>query len=190
MDGLTDWNIQDISNSNFNEKADVIVASYMLNEIKDDKKLQVLEKIWNNVNKILFIIEPGTPENYNNIMKYRDYLIKNGGCIVAPCPHQNKCELSENDWCHFTCRVERSKLHKYVKDAESPFEDEKFTYIIVSKENISIAKSRILRHPEISKGYLKLKLCTTDSGIKEKVISKKEKELYKIARKKVAGDEL
>ena len=41
----------------------------MLNEIKDDKKLEMLGKLWNSTNEILFIIEPGTPESYKNIMK-------------------------------------------------------------------------------------------------------------------------
>jgi ribosomal protein RSM22 (predicted rRNA methylase) len=49
----------------------MIVASYMLNELKEDKKIEILEKLWNNTNEILFIIEPGTPENYKNILKYK-----------------------------------------------------------------------------------------------------------------------
>lgn len=161
----------------------------MLNELKDDKKIEILENLWNNANEILFIIEPGTPENYKNIMKYKDYIIENGGCIVAPCPHQNKCVLEENDWCHFTCRVERTKIHKNIKGADSPFEDEKYIYLVASKRKIDGSKNRILRHPKIEKGYVEVKLCSED-GIKEEKIAKSQKERYKIARKADAGEEI
>ena len=161
----------------------------MINELKDDKKIETLSKLWNNTNEIIFIIEPGTPESYKNIMKYREFIIKSGGYVVAPCPHQNKCELSENDWCHFTCRVERTRIHKNIKDADSPIEDEKFIYLVASKKEIKGAKNRILRHPKIEKGYVEVNLCTEEC-IKEEKITKKQKELYKIVRKANAGDEI
>ena len=186
---MIEWKKQDVTNQKLEDKADITVASYMLNEIKDDKKLEILEKLWNNTNKILFIIEPGTPENYHNIMKYREYIIKNGGYVIAPCPHQNKCELPENDWCHFTCRVERTRVHKNIKDADSPFEDEKFFYLVASKNKIKGAKNRILRHPKIEKGYVEVKVCT-EEGIKEQKVTKSQKEIYKIVRKADAGDEM
>lgn len=186
---IANWEKQDITDAKLQEKADIIVASYMLNEIREDKKIEIIEKLWNNTNEILFIIEPGTPENYKNIMKYKDYLVQNGGCIVAPCAHQNKCELPENDWCHFICRVERTKIHKNIKDADSPFEDEKFIYLVASKRKIEGAKNRILRHPRIEKGYVEVKLCT-EEGIKEEKITKSQKERYKAARKAIAGDEM
>lgn len=161
----------------------------MLNELKDDKKIEILKTLWNNTNEILFIIEPGTPENYKNIMKYRNYIIEKGGYIVAPCPHQNKCELKDDDWCHFTSRIERTKIHKNIKNAESPFEDEKFIYLLASKMKIEGAKNRILRHPKIEKGYVEVKLCTED-GIKSERITKSQKERYKNVRKADAGEEV
>ena len=167
----------------------MIVVSYMLNELKEDKKIEILEKLWNGTNEILFIIEPGTPENYKNILKYKEYLVQNGGYIVAPCPHQGKCELLENDWCHFTCRVERTKIHKNIKGADSPFEDEKFIYLVASKRKMDGSQNRILRHPRIEKGYVEVKLCT-EEGIKEEKIAKSQKEKYKVARKADVGDEI
>ena len=186
---IANWEKQDIIDAKLQEKADIIVASYMLNEIKEDKKIEIVEKLWNNTNEILFIIEPGTPENYKNIMKYKEYLVQNGGHIIAPCPHQGRCELPENDWCHFTCRVERTKIHKNIKAADSPFEDEKFIYLIVSKNEMPGATNRILRHPKIEKGYVDVKLCTKE-GLKEERITKSQKEMYKAVRKAAAGDEI
>lgn len=183
------WIQKDIVTSDITEKSDFVISSYMLNEIKEEKKELVIEKLWQAANKFLFIIEPGTPENYKSIMKYRDYLISNNASIIAPCPHQNKCELPENDWCHFICRVERTKVHKNIKNADSPFEDEKYIYLLASKEKIEGTTNRVLRHPKILKGYVEIKLCTKD-GIIEESITKSQKERYKSARKAVNGDEI
>ena len=67
LENLVEWQNNDITNVNLEEKADIIVASYMLNELKDSEKLEILKKLWENTNQILFIIEPGTPESYKNI---------------------------------------------------------------------------------------------------------------------------
>lgn len=189
LEKTVEWKNNDITNLVLEEKADFIVASYMLNELKDEEKLETVSKLWNNTNELLFIIEPGTPESYKNILKYREHIIKNDGFVVAPCPHQNKCELPENDWCHFTCRVERTKLHKNIKNADSPFEDEKFIYLVASKNKTQGAVNRILRHPKIEKGYIDVKMCT-EEGIKEERITKSQKEKYKMVRKLSAGDEI
>ncbi len=183
------WILKDIVAGELVEKADFVVSSYMLNEIKEEQKEIVLKKLWQSTKKFLFIIEPGTPENYKSIMKYKKVLINQGATIIAPCPQGVECELPEYDWCHFTCRIERTKIHKTLKDAESPFEDEKYIYLLASKEKIFGTQNRVLRHPKISKGYVELKICTPN-GIKEEKITKKDGEKYKKARKIGAGEEL
>ncbi|MBE6449943.1 MAG: hypothetical protein E7013_04575 [Alphaproteobacteria bacterium] len=80
-------------------------------------------------------------------------------------------------------------MHKFLKDAQAPFEDENFTYLIFSKMPEAVLRSKVLRHPKIEKGKIGLQLCTMD-GIIEKVISKKEEALFKKARKIKAGDAL
>ena len=37
------------------------------------------------------------------------------------------------DWCHFTQRLPRSRAHKQIKGAELPFEDEKFSYVALTR---------------------------------------------------------
>ena len=75
-----------------------------------------------------------------------------------------------------------------VKDGELGYEDEKFSYIVVSKEKLQNNKiSRILRHPQINTGFVKVKICT-ENGIEEKTISKKMGEIYKKVKKLDAGD--
>ena len=184
------WMKQDVSNTEIKEKADLVISSYMLNEFSEETRIKAVQKLWNATNKLLLIIEPGTPESFKKMKRIREYLIECGGNVIAPCVHNQKCELPENDWCQFTCRISRSKLHKILKGGDSPFEDEKFFYLAISKdEKITTKKefSRVLRHPKIETGKITLKVCGSN-GIEEKMITKKEKDLFKMARKIESGD--
>lgn len=169
------------------DKTDLIVSSYMINELPENEIEQIAKKLWEATKKVLIIIEPGTPIGFNNILRIRNVLLKQGANIIAPCPHQNDCQLDINDWCSFYVRVSRSSIHKASKKGQLGYEDEKFSYIAVSKNKNLISSDRILRHPQIFQGYIKLKVCT-QYGIKEIILSKKDGEIYKKAKKLDAGD--
>ena len=110
-----------------------------------------------------------------------------GAALIAPCPQNETCPLPENDWCHFTCRVERSRLHKFLKDGDSPFEDEKFTYSAFCVDgSLSACKARVLRHPLTEKGKITLTLC--DGKSVSPVTLRKGNDGYKEAKKLGAGD--
>ena len=181
------WISEDITNSQHVKGADLIVASYIINELKQEERKNVIQKLLELQSKIILIIEPGTPEGFKNIKEIQKIALENGAFIIAPCTHQEICKLPENDWCHSTVRVERNKMHKILKSGELPYEDEKFSYIAISKENLGTAESRILRHPIIESGKITLKLCT-NGNIEEKIITKKEKEKFKQVKKKKCGD--
>lgn len=106
---------------------------------------------------------------------------------MAPCPHEQECRIKSDDWCHFTCRVQRSKLHKLIKNADVPYEDEKYSYIVFAKEKVDNEGVRILRHPQIAKGRIDLEICGKNENKKIR-ITKKNKELFKKARKVKCGD--
>ncbi|MCR5145776.1 MAG: small ribosomal subunit Rsm22 family protein [Clostridia bacterium] len=184
------WQKFDLVNSELNQKADLVICSYVLNELSKSNRKQALEKLWKATNKILLIIEPGTPSGFAEIKELIKALKEFGGSIIAPCPNIDDCPIPENDWCHATCRVSRTKIHKLLKNGDVPYEDEKFSYIAVSKEQIEkVDFARVLRHPKIESGKIALQVCTKD-GIGEKVITKKDKELFKMARKVGCGDKL
>ena len=186
-----EWIDLDIEKDEMNKKADLVVSSYMLNEIREENRIAVVEKLLKATNKILIIIEPGTPAGFNNIRKIQKYAIDNNIKILAPCTGQTYCKLNSDDWCHSIVRVERNKLHKYLKDGDAPYEDEKFSYIALSKivdsNEDSISKARILRHPLIEKGKITLKVCL-NGEISSIIITKKDKELFKMAKKKSCGE--
>ncbi len=183
-----EWISRDI-NEGFDKKADLVTASYVLNEMPDAMKEKLVSAMWNAAEKMLIIIEPGTPKGFKNILKIREQLIKNGAHIIAPCPHEKNCPLPCDDWCHFTARISRTKLHKQLKGGDAPYEDEKFTYIAAVREECTPCTERVLRHPKIESGKITLKLCNAE-GINEKIITKKDGVLFKKARKADCGDEL
>lgn len=167
------------------EKADLVTSSYLLNELDKLNRLEVIKKMWAATNKMMLIVEPGTPNGFEVIKEVRDYVISKGGYILAPCPHMDTCPY---DWCHFSSRVNRSKLEKYLKGGESPYEDEKYCYIAFSKIDYGRSNGRILRHPLINNGYVEVEVCDK-SGINKIKITKKDKEKYKKIRKSGGDDE-
>ena len=189
LDNKVKYTKSDITKDKYDIRADLVYSSYVLNELDKSNIYLVLDKMWECTNKILLIVEPGTPKGFEIIKIVREYLLSKGGYILAPCPHMDKCPMTSNDWCHFSTRVSRSKLHKELKSGDAPYEDEKFTYIAFSKSPCSRCNNRILRHPQISSGYITLEVCSKD-GLKQIKVTKKDKESFKAARKADAGDEI
>lgn len=179
----------DITKNSIEGVSDMVISSYVLNELDDIGRINCINQMWNIANKVVVFVEPGTPKGFAIIKQVRDYLISLGGHILAPCPHMGECPIRDNDWCHFSTRVMRSKLHKQLKGGDAPYEDEKFSYIAFSKEECSHCESRILRHPIINPGFVELQVCS-QKGLEKIKVTKKEKERYKSARKCDAGDEL
>lgn len=184
-----EWINSDITNCDFPKEVDLIIVSYMINELKQEERKKLIEKLLKIKSKLILIIEPGTPEGFKNIKNIQEQIIEKGKHILAPCTAQSVCNLPEDDWCHTTVRIERTKLHKMLKDGDAPYEDEKFSYIAITEETFQTENSRILRHPIIEKGKITLKLCTK-GNIEQKIITKKDGEVFKQAKKKKCGDEL
>lgn len=168
-------------------KADIIIASYVINELKEEDKKEVIEKIFNLNSELVIIVEPGTPKGFENIKTVQKMALEKEKYIVAPCTSQEICKLPKDDWCHGVVRVERTKIHKNLKNAELAYEDEKFSYIVVANRKYNFPEKRILRHPIIEKGKITLKICNK-GNIEIKIITKKDKEIYKSAKKKKCGD--
>ena len=181
-----EWQDFDISSGSLPRKSDLVCASYMLNEMTEAGRNEALRKMWDGTRKLLLIVEPGTKKGYANILQARKLLVKLGASIAAPCPGTAECPLDKDDWCHFTARTERSKLHKLLKGGDVPYEDEKFSYIAAVRGECVPCGRRILRHPEISGGMVGFHVCTAD-GIKDIRVNKSSPD-FKKARKSSCGD--
>lgn len=183
-----EWKEFDLVTSAIDEKADLIITSYVINELNKLDREKAILKMWEATQGLLVIIEPGTPEGFRHILEAREILQAKNANIIAPCTHNGKCPINpEEDWCSFYVRVARSGIHRQAKKGELGYEDEKFSYIAFSKNISCLNGARILRHPQINSGYVKVKLCN-ENGIQEKTFSKKDKELYKRIKKMDAGD--
>lgn len=161
---------------------DIVTASYVLGELDEEHRNDFIRKLWQVTKGVLIIIEPGTPPGFSRIKQARTQLIAEGGIPIAPCPHDLPCPISCDNWCHFSQRISRSRIHRQVKSGELSYEDEKFSFIAVSRNKGEIIPGRILRHPQIRKGHIKFEVCSFD-GIKNITITRKDKELYRNAKK-------
>lgn len=171
--------------------ADLIIASYTLAELDPAQIASLLTDAWRQCTGAIVVVEPGTPDGYKRILHARNLLLAHQARIAVPCPHQLACPLTAPDWCHFVQRVFRSRDHMLVKSAELPFEDEKFSYLVAVREHIfrSSEKGRILAQPDGGKAAVTIKLCKPDGTAGHVSIARRDKELFKQARKKDWGDE-
>ncbi len=159
--------------------ADVAVIAYVLNELTNPEAL--IDRCWKAV-PLLIAVEPGTPKGFQLIRNIRQQLIGLGAHLIAPCPHAYACPMQGSDWCHFFARVERTRLHRLLKEGSLGYEDEKFSYLIASKTPGPPFSARIVRHPLKQSGHVRLKLCKQSGVLEEQTVTRKEKELYRKAR--------
>lgn len=165
---------------------DLVISSYMLSELPQDLLVSFLEKMADVCRSTMILIDTGTPLGYKRMMQARDFLLQQTYHLVAPCPHAKACPM---DWCHFSVRLPRSHLHRQVKGVDRGFEDEKFCYLIASKESVvDCGQSRLVKPPLKRSGHVHLSLCTPDGTFEERIVSKKMDEAYKEAKKAEWGD--
>jgi len=161
---------------------DLVIASYVLNELSQDKREAFIQQLWQSTTDLLMIIEPGTQTGFQRISLAREQLLALGAKMIAPCPHEKPCPLPEYDWCHFSQRVARTKLHRTVKGGELAYEDEKFTFLSMARTRDGMAiPGLVIRHPQIRKGHIQLRLCTP-GGIMNTIVTRKDKESFRKAR--------
>ena len=163
--------------------ADIVVASYVLGELRKP----VAPLLWEQAADTIVFVEPGTPAGYHRILAARAAVIEAGGATVAPCPHDLACPLAADDWCHFAVRLPRSKLHRRAKAVERGFEDEKYSYAVLSREPVAKAAARIIRQLQVRSGHVNLVTCEAD-GVHERTVSRKQGALYKEVRGAAWGD--
>ncbi|MEI8364847.1 MAG: small ribosomal subunit Rsm22 family protein [Parachlamydiaceae bacterium] len=182
-----EWKATDILQNTSFSLHDLTILSYVVGELPQPAMLSLIDRAWNATSQVIAIIEPGTPHGFERIRTIREFLIGKGAFLVAPCPHQKACPMANDDWCHFAERIERSSLHRKVKDVSMGYEDEKFSYVVASKSPVELPESRIVRHPQHHSGHVDFVLCG-QTGLEKKIVSKKLGVLYKQARKLEWGD--
>jgi ribosomal protein RSM22 (predicted rRNA methylase) len=167
---------------------DLVMLAYVLDELAPEERDSVIDRLWALTAGVLVIVEPGTPRGWQRILAARGRLLAAGAHIAAPCPHGSACPLAAPDWCHFAARVARSRIHRLAKDAEVPWEDEKFIYLAASREPAAGRASRVLDPPESASGRVSLKLCQPDGSATHRLVTRREGDVFKKARRVDWGD--
>jgi ribosomal protein RSM22 (predicted rRNA methylase) len=185
------WQIGDAARNDIDTPPrDLVTAAYVLNEIAPENRPALIETLWTLTSGTLVIVEPGTPAGWQHVLEARRQLIAAGAYLVAPCPHAQPCPLTPPDWCHFAQRVARSRTHRQAKGAELPWEDEKFSYVALSRSPAAATAARVIAHPQRASGRVTLKLCRPDGTAGEVLISRRDGDLFKRARRCDWGDVL
>ena len=167
---------------------DLVYASYTLSELKPHQQSTAVDILWTAAETLMVLIEPGTPQGFDTIRRARKTLIEKGAFILAPCGHESPCPMQDKDWCHFSVRIPRSKAHQQAKQGTLSFEDEKFSYLIVSKTPATQElPPRLMRKPIKGKGHMILDTCTKE-GLKRQTVSKSKDKNYKHYAKLEWGD--
>ena len=180
------WTSADLRRWTPSRQVDLITIAYVLNELTDDARHEVIATAAASATTLV-IVEPGTPRGHRRILDARNQLIESGMAIAAPCPHQSACPLVHNDWCHFAVRLPRTELHRLLKDGIRNYEDEKFSYLIATREPAQPAGSRIITRPTHAKGRVVLDLCTT-AATRERTVVPKSSPNHRTARSATWGD--
>jgi ribosomal protein RSM22 (predicted rRNA methylase) len=168
---------------------DLVVAAYLLGELPETTLQGFIQRLWAMTGGVLVLIEPGTPGGFARIRGAREHLLVGGAHVIAPCPHHAPCPMAADNWCHFSQRVARSRLHRQIKGGELSYEDEKFSYVALSRMQAAQVRGRIIRHPHIQKGHVDLEICTPE-GLTKISVTRRDKERFRLARDLRWGDVL
>lgn len=164
---------------------DLVVASYVLGELPNPGA--AVARIWAATRGTVVIVEPGTPDGYDTALRARRELLLCGASTLAPCTHDEPCPLEAGDWCHFSRRLPRTRLHRRAKGADRPFEDEKYSYVVLSRTASPPGGSRVIRPPRRRKGLVETVECAP-GGIVRRTTSRRQGNQYKEARRLRWGD--
>lgn len=184
-----DWRLANLNSVKEFQPHDLVVCSYALGEIDTAAASKIVKTAWQSAGHLLIVVEPGTTKGFAMVRAVRNQLIEAGAFLAAPCPHSNVCPmpLDETDWCHFSARFDRTQLHRRLKGGSLGYEDEKYSYIVASKQPVTPEAARVVRHPLRQPGFTQLQLCTPE-GLQTLSITKRDKEAWKRARKTDWGD--
>lgn len=182
------WRAGDLRSDLATEQHDLVTLAYVLDELAPKDRDTLIARLWSVTRQTLVIVEPGTTAGWRRILDARAQLVAQGAHILAPCPHALACPIAEPDWCHFSARVARSRIHRLAKEAEVPWEDEKFIYLAASRTSARVHPSRVLSPPESATGRVRLKLCNADGSATHRLVTRREGDVFKHARRVDWGD--
>ena len=169
-------------------QSDLVILSYVLNELPENDIPKILENLWSATQDYLILITPGTPAAFKQLKAARSHLISLGATVIAPCPHQFECPMMENDWCHFRVRVSRSAEHRKIKGGDLGYEDEKYSYLILSRHMNEMSYNRVTKSPQHRSGHGSFEVCAPTGQLQTITYSKSKSADFKTLKNLEWGD--
>ncbi|KAF0982477.1 hypothetical protein FDP41_011407 [Naegleria fowleri] len=133
-------------NENSSKQYDLVVASFVLNELANaQERERIVKALWKATSGLLVIVEPGTPVGFSFIREARSTVLSQKNhdsqndkpVILAPCPHDSVCPMSGTPkWCHFAQRIDRESFQRLTKQAKKHYENENYSFIAIKRESL------------------------------------------------------
>lgn len=185
----TRWLTADLRQLPALERHDLVVLSYVTNELTPAVRETIITLAWGLAGQALLVVETGTPRGSAACLAARTLLLAQGAHLVAPCPHPRACPLADDParWCHFRVRVARSRLHRAAKGGSLGYEDEPYSLLCVSRSPAPAIVARVLSTPKVHRGAVDLTLCRAE-GVAPLSIPRRERERYDAAAGLAWGD--
>jgi ribosomal protein RSM22 (predicted rRNA methylase) len=184
------WVQADLGRIGSLDPADLAIAAYVLAELPPPTAGRLIG-LAAAAARAVVVVEPGTPAGYRRVLAARDALLAAGMVVAAPCPHGSACPMGAGDWCHFSVRVARSKVHRLAKGGSLGHEDEKFSYVAAvhadAARAVVPARARIVRHPEWRRAAVVLRLCVEPPALETCVVPRSAGDAYRAARRAAWG---
>lgn len=195
------WELTDLSKSlpKTEEIFDLVILANILNEMDEKTKNKVLSFAQNHSKGILLILEPGTPYGYEVVKQSAETLKTDKDYLVTPYIDNIFIDSEEVT---FTQKIKRPDFQKRVRHLQrkneqlekprllppSDWEESKYYYLAYSKfPNEITPTARLIDAPKPLKPFVELKILT-GRGIRTERVFKKDRELYKKAKKLNRGD--
>jgi ribosomal protein RSM22 (predicted rRNA methylase) len=158
-----------------------------LGEVAHAEALEAAARMYAAARLAFVLIEPGSASGFGLVRIVRARLLEAGAAMLAPCPAAGPCPMRDPDWCDFACRVERTALHRRVKEAALNYEDEKFSYVALGKQPAALPEGRIIRRPQHAPGLIQLEVCR-GANIESVRATRRDRDTFRAARKSSWGD--
>ncbi len=176
-------------------KYDLIIIPNVLNELPEEERAFVIEKVSAKSSGLVVVIEPGTAVGYNIVREVAREVEKTQH-LVAPYVDNTFVE-SETYWIHFSQRFQRPEFQRRIRQSmrdsslmASDWEDTKYSY--VAWGNVPGEKAiwgLCIGRIEKLKGFLTVPVLTRE-GVTNARVLKRHKAIYNEAKNIRWGDTL
>ena len=150
--------------------ADLVLASYVLGELDDRRSGG--DAVGAGRDTIAFV-EPGTPAGYRRILAARAAVLAAGGTHGRAVPARPAVPAAGGRLVPLRRPPAPLQAAPAGEGVERGFEDEKYSYAVLSREPVAPAAARIIRPPQVRSGHVNLVTCEPD-GIHARTVSRKQ----------------